>query len=165
MCGLDKFVLDLAAVECSCRKWQMSGIPCSHAINCISFKGLDLESYVNDFYKKDAYLKCYHEMIHPLNGSDLSERTQYNDVMPPPYRRSSHRPVKKRKRGLGNEENKSQNYLSRRGQIQRYSNYGAVRHKKGGCKSLRIVYMLLCSRVYFILCYVYILLIIYVFNS
>ncbi|RYR24896.1 hypothetical protein Ahy_B02g058473 [Arachis hypogaea] len=133
MCGLDKFVVDLAAVECSCRKWQMSGIPCAHAISCINFKGLDLESYEDDCYKKDTYLKCYKEVIHPLNRLDLWERTQYDDVMAPPYRRPSHRPVKKTKRGLGDEENRSQNHLSRRGQIQRCSNYGAVGYKKGGC--------------------------------
>ncbi|XP_029145719.1 uncharacterized protein [Arachis hypogaea] len=107
MCGLDKFVVDLAAAECSCRKWQMSGIPCPHAISCISFKGLDLESYVDDCYKKDAYLKCYQEVIHPVNGPDLWERTQYDDVMPPPYRRPSHRHVKKRKRGPADKENRS----------------------------------------------------------
>ncbi|RYR51302.1 hypothetical protein Ahy_A06g026324 [Arachis hypogaea] len=59
MCGLDKFVVDLVAAECSCRKWQMSEILCPHAISCITFKGLDLKSYVADCYKKDAYLKCY----------------------------------------------------------------------------------------------------------
>ncbi|RYR04301.1 hypothetical protein Ahy_B06g083979 [Arachis hypogaea] len=33
---------------------KMSGIPCLHAISCITFKGMDLESYVDDYYKKDA---------------------------------------------------------------------------------------------------------------
>ncbi|RYR71993.1 hypothetical protein Ahy_A02g006201 [Arachis hypogaea] len=97
MWRLDKFVVDLDAAECSCRKWQMSGISCPHAISCISFKRLDLESYVDDCYKKDAYLKCYQEVIHLVNRPNLWERTQYDDVMPPPYRRPSHRPIKKRK--------------------------------------------------------------------
>ncbi|RYR04302.1 hypothetical protein Ahy_B06g083980 [Arachis hypogaea] len=52
--------------------------------------------------------------------------------MPLPYRRPSHIPVKKRKRGPG-DENRSQTHLSRRGQIQRCSDCGAVGHKKGGC--------------------------------
>ncbi|QHO56194.1 uncharacterized protein DS421_3g71630 [Arachis hypogaea] len=73
------------------------------------------------------------EVIHPLNGPDLWERSQYDDVMPPPYRRPSHRPVKKRKRGPGDEDNRSQTHLSRRGQTQRCSNCGALGHKKSGC--------------------------------
>ncbi|RYR31593.1 hypothetical protein Ahy_B01g056421 [Arachis hypogaea] len=83
--------------------------------------------------KKDAYMRCYQEVIHPLNGPDLWERSQYDDVMPPPYRRPSHRPVKKRKQGLRNEDNRSQTHHSRRGQIQRCSNCGALGHKKSGC--------------------------------
>ncbi|KAL4294633.1 hypothetical protein AHAS_Ahas18G0247600 [Arachis hypogaea] len=116
MCGLDKFVVDLSAGKCSCRRWQMSGLPCPHAISSITFKGLDLELFVDDHYKKNAYL-----------------RSKYDDIMPPPYRRPSHRPVKKRKRGPGDEDNRSQTHLSRRGQTQKCSNYGALGHKKSGC--------------------------------
>ncbi|RYQ94812.1 hypothetical protein Ahy_B08g089749 [Arachis hypogaea] len=85
-------------------RWQMSGLPCPHAISSITFKGLDLELFVDDHYKKNAYL-----------------------------RRPSHRPVKKRKRGPGDEDNRSQTHLSRRGQTQKCSNYGALGHKKSGC--------------------------------
>ncbi|RYR44449.1 hypothetical protein Ahy_A08g040773 [Arachis hypogaea] len=42
-----------------CMYALMSGILCPHAISCINFKGFDLESYMDDCYKKDAYLKCY----------------------------------------------------------------------------------------------------------
>ncbi|RYR54368.1 hypothetical protein Ahy_A06g029633 [Arachis hypogaea] len=82
---------------------------------------------------EDAYLRCYQEVIHPLNGPELWERSQYDDVMPPPYMRPSHRPVKKRKRGPGDEDNRSQTHISRRGQTHRCSNCGALGHKKPGC--------------------------------
>ncbi|XP_025679064.1 uncharacterized protein [Arachis hypogaea] len=62
MCGLDKFIVDLSAGEYSCRRWQMSGLPYPYAISCITFKGLDMESFVDDHYKKDAYLMCYQEV-------------------------------------------------------------------------------------------------------
>ncbi|RYR25248.1 hypothetical protein Ahy_B02g058915 [Arachis hypogaea] len=94
---------------------------------------MDLESFVDDHYKKDAYLMCYQEVIHPLNGPDLWKRSQYDDFMPPLYRKPSHRSVKKRKRGSGDEDNRSQTHLSRRGQTQRCSNYGVLGHKKSGC--------------------------------
>ncbi|RYR58643.1 hypothetical protein Ahy_A05g024512 [Arachis hypogaea] len=124
---------NLSTSDCSCRRWQMSGLPCPHANSCITFKGLDLDSFVDDHYKKDAYLRCYQEVIHPLNRPDLWKRSQYDDVMPPPYWRPSHRPIKKRKRGPRDEDNRSQTHLSRRGQTQRCSNYGALGHKKSGC--------------------------------
>ncbi|XP_072071849.1 uncharacterized protein [Arachis hypogaea] len=56
------------------------------------YEGLDLEPFVANCYKKEAYLKCYELVIHPLNGPDLRERIAHGDIMPPPYRRSSHRP-------------------------------------------------------------------------
>ncbi|RYQ95095.1 hypothetical protein Ahy_B08g090113 [Arachis hypogaea] len=42
--------------------------------------------------------KCYKSVIHPSNGPDLWERTDYGDVMPPPYRRPSHRPAQQSKK-------------------------------------------------------------------
>ncbi|XP_015965270.3 uncharacterized protein LOC107489002 [Arachis duranensis] len=132
--GLSKFAVDLSAHECSCSKWQLSGIPCTHAISCINYKGLDIDGFVDDCYKKPAYVKCYDSVINPLNGPDLWEKTNFDDVMPPPYRKPSHRPVKKRKRGPDEPPDSSQSHLSRRGQIQRCSNCGESGHKRGGCK-------------------------------
>ncbi|XP_020961297.1 terminal uridylyltransferase 4-like [Arachis ipaensis] len=130
---LDKFTVDLGSSECSCRRWQLSGIPCVHAISCIKFKGLVLEPYVADCYKREAYLRCYEVVIHPLNGPDLWEITPHPDVMPLPYRRPSHRPVKKRKPAAGDEEQSSHTHMSRKGEKQRCSICGVVGHNKRRC--------------------------------
>ncbi|RYR00049.1 hypothetical protein Ahy_B07g088095 [Arachis hypogaea] len=50
-------------------------IPCAHAVSCINFKRLNMEAFVADCYKKEAYLKCYESVIHQLNGPDLWETT------------------------------------------------------------------------------------------
>ncbi|XP_029150136.1 uncharacterized protein [Arachis hypogaea] len=131
--GLDKFAVNLGSHECSCRMWQMSGIPCVHAISCIKFKGLDLEPFVAGCYKKEAYIRCYDSIIHLLNGVYLWERTAHPDVMPLPYRRPSHRPVKKRRATAGDEEQSSRTHLSRRGEKQRCSLCGSVGHNKSIC--------------------------------
>ncbi|RYR46015.1 hypothetical protein Ahy_A07g031786 [Arachis hypogaea] len=41
------------------KKYEMSSIPCAHAISYINFKGLDMKAFVADCYKKEAYLKYY----------------------------------------------------------------------------------------------------------
>ena len=41
--GLQSFTVDLATTHCSCRKWDISGIPCAHAITCIFFNRQDAE--------------------------------------------------------------------------------------------------------------------------
>nr|XP_025703033.1 uncharacterized protein LOC112803785 [Arachis hypogaea] len=114
-------------------RWQMSGILCVHAIISIKFKGLDLEPFVVDCYKKEAYLKCYESIIHPLNGPDLWERIAHHDVMLPPYRRPSHRPVKKRKPAIGEEEQSNHTHLSRKVEKLRCLICGSVGHNKNRC--------------------------------
>ncbi|XP_072087410.1 uncharacterized protein [Arachis hypogaea] len=101
--------------------------------NCIKFKGLDLEPFVADCYKKEAYLKCYESVIHPLNGPDFWQKTAHCDVMTLPYRRFSHRPVKKRRLAAGEEEQSSHTQLLRRGEKQRCSICGSVGHNKSRC--------------------------------
>ncbi|RYQ93447.1 hypothetical protein Ahy_B09g099718 [Arachis hypogaea] len=71
-------------------------------------------------------------------SADLWEKINFDDVMPPPYQKPSHRPVKKRKRGPDEASDNSQSHLSRRGQIQRCSNCGESAHKRGGCKKLSL---------------------------
>ncbi|MED6196736.1 hypothetical protein PIB30_050091 [Stylosanthes scabra] len=61
-------------------------------------------------------------------------QVQRDDIMPPPHRNPSHRPIKKRRRGPAEEEGQNQSHLPRTGQIQRCSNCGVASHKKRGCK-------------------------------
>lgn len=37
--------------HCGCRKWDISGIPCIHAITAIGFNNLDPLDYVDDCYR------------------------------------------------------------------------------------------------------------------
>ena len=41
--GLQSFTIDLSITHCSCRKWDISGIPCAHAITYIFFNRQDAE--------------------------------------------------------------------------------------------------------------------------
>ncbi|XP_021745266.1 uncharacterized protein LOC110711194 [Chenopodium quinoa] len=65
---LDQLKVDLEARKCTCRKWDMLGVPCCHAIACIFFKNKDAESFVDDCHKKDVYLRVYGGFIHPCEG-------------------------------------------------------------------------------------------------
>ncbi|RYR34102.1 hypothetical protein Ahy_A10g048827 [Arachis hypogaea] len=80
-----------------------------------------------------AYQKQY-KRIADYCSELLRANPGFDDVMPPPYRKPSHRPVKKRKRGPDEPPDSSQSHLSRRGQIQKCSNYGESGHKRRRCK-------------------------------
>ncbi|EXB69091.1 hypothetical protein L484_017369 [Morus notabilis] len=58
--------LDLAARSCSCRKWDLNGIPCVHAVAAILYRNEDPIDYTNAFYKKDAWSRAYAEIVNPI---------------------------------------------------------------------------------------------------
>ncbi|RYR20290.1 hypothetical protein Ahy_B03g065405 [Arachis hypogaea] len=68
-----KFVVDLNLHECSCRKFQLTGYPCEHAMSCIRKMCLDVKNYVNKCYRKDTGTHCY---------SFHSKTLQYLQQMP-----------------------------------------------------------------------------------
>ena len=46
----------------------MSGIPCYHAVSCIFFSHMNAEDFVDDCYKREAYLRAYSSFIPPCVG-------------------------------------------------------------------------------------------------
>ncbi|XP_029148772.1 uncharacterized protein [Arachis hypogaea] len=113
----DKFIVDLKLHECSCRKFQLTGYPCEHAISCIRKMCLDVKNYVNKCYKKETYIDCYQYVIYPMNGPNLWDRTQNGDVLPPVFRKLIGRlKLSRNKAGDESHNNGPLSKLSRAGQ-------------------------------------------------
>ncbi|XP_050233517.1 uncharacterized protein LOC126682005 [Mercurialis annua] len=89
-----QFVVDLANRTCTCRRWQLSGIPCSHATPCIYGNNQRPEEFVDDCYSVATYQRVYSYVINPMNGPDMWETDPEpaNIILPPS-------PVHKKKRG------------------------------------------------------------------
>ena len=51
----DQYVVDLAAKTCSCRRWDLIGIPCSHSVATIYRKNLEPTDFVHEYYMKTTY--------------------------------------------------------------------------------------------------------------
>lgn len=47
----DKHAVNLARKTCSCRRWDLSGIPCCHAITCMWHNHVAPEEYVHPCYR------------------------------------------------------------------------------------------------------------------
>lgn len=56
---LDHLVVDLEAMTCTCKMWELMGVPCCHAITCIFFLNKQVEDYVDKCYSRDVYLLAY----------------------------------------------------------------------------------------------------------
>ena len=60
-----RFVVNLQDRTCSCRQWQVSGIPCKHAIAFItSLHSASLENYVDLYYSIEKFRAAYCQCIH-----------------------------------------------------------------------------------------------------
>ncbi|XP_024200609.1 uncharacterized protein LOC112203945 [Rosa chinensis] len=53
--GGSKYVVDLGRRACACRRWDLTGIPCKHAISAINFMREKPEDYVDACYKGWAF--------------------------------------------------------------------------------------------------------------
>ncbi|RYR15782.1 hypothetical protein Ahy_B04g072714 [Arachis hypogaea] len=135
--GKEKFVVDLKNHECSCRKFQLSGIPCAHAMTCIKKMCFNVDKFVANCYKKATYTDCYQHVVYPLNGPNLWEKTPFDDVLPPIYRKPIGRP--KLKRNKAADENPTRGGVSREGQNQKCSYCFARCHNKRTCPKKRKV--------------------------
>lgn len=62
--GDHTYELNLDSRTCPCRKWDLTGFPCNHAISAIYKAGKYPEDYVSDFYKKPYYLKSYRPVFY-----------------------------------------------------------------------------------------------------
>ncbi|KAL3500630.1 hypothetical protein ACH5RR_039723 [Cinchona calisaya] len=64
----EKYSVNLEDRTCSCRKWDLTGIPCPHAISVIWMVLKDPVDFVDDCYSVENYFKCYEPTILPVNG-------------------------------------------------------------------------------------------------
>ncbi|RYR74260.1 hypothetical protein Ahy_A02g008905 [Arachis hypogaea] len=97
----------------------------------------NVDIYVSDYYKKAAYISCYQHVVFPVNGPNLWDRTQFEDMLPPTYRKSIGRPKKKRTRAADEQSNRTG--LSREGQQQKCSYCLCSGHNKRSCPKKRKV--------------------------
>lgn len=76
---------DLDALTCACRKYELNGIPCMHVVASIWVVSFEPGKFVDKFYHRETYIKCYEHCIQPLNGCQMWPKTSLNHVLPPYY--------------------------------------------------------------------------------
>ncbi|WVZ74436.1 LOW QUALITY PROTEIN: hypothetical protein U9M48_022615 [Paspalum notatum var. saurae] len=94
--------VDLDNRTCTCNKWQITGLPCTHALSFInSLRNRSVEDYVDDYYSVAKFKKVYEGVVMPM-----TDRTQWPRVdmgfklWPPLLKRSAGRPRTRRIMGV-----------------------------------------------------------------
>ncbi|XP_019152456.1 PREDICTED: uncharacterized protein LOC109149253 [Ipomoea nil] len=116
-CGLNLFEVkrlhtgeqhkvDLARRTCSCRKWELTGLPCRHGICAIWMKRHNVLDYVHNCYSVETYLKVYELGINPMAGPKEWPHSHLEPPLPPEYKSKPGRPRKLRLRGADEDKGK-----------------------------------------------------------
>ncbi|XP_039056792.1 uncharacterized protein LOC120199880 [Hibiscus syriacus] len=95
----NQHVIDLENHSCSCRKWDLTGIPCIHVVSVMVLNNQRPESYVHNSYFVTNQREIYSHFIQPMIGPNqwLTDTT-CEPVIPPTIRRPPGRPKKREER-------------------------------------------------------------------
>ncbi|KAK6130379.1 hypothetical protein DH2020_035884 [Rehmannia glutinosa] len=94
----DQHNVDMQQKSCSCRRWDLTGIPCRYVISAIWCRNEEPEEYVHDCYKVSTYLSVYENAIMGVNGIELWPKVDLPAPLPPNYENRPGRPKKMRMR-------------------------------------------------------------------
>ncbi|XP_010546770.1 PREDICTED: uncharacterized protein LOC104818751 isoform X2 [Tarenaya hassleriana] len=107
-------VVNMDRWDCSCKDWQMSGLPCAHAVAVIAYIGRSHYDFCSRYFTLENYRLTYSQSVNPIPSPDReiprdSSGGSVVTVTPPPTRRPPGRPaLKKPEAAVGQEAMKRQ---------------------------------------------------------
>jgi hypothetical protein len=75
--------VDFKIRTCDCKRWQLTGIPCHHAIACCSKDNINPENLVYSYYTVDTFNKAYAFTLAPLRCRPFWEKINGHHIYPP----------------------------------------------------------------------------------
>ncbi|GJV86890.1 hypothetical protein Tco_1530828 [Tanacetum coccineum] len=129
------FGVNLETHKCTCRLWDLTGIPCIHGVAAYAYLMKDPAEGVSDFYSKTAWQNCYISFIKPVSGQSMWVKTGLPPPMPPKKRVMPGRPKRKRQKHPSEVNDSSSQRVSRFGRTMTCSNCYQRGHNKKRCKN------------------------------
>jgi hypothetical protein len=128
------YVVDLQGRHCECRRWDLTGIPCSHAISCLRHERIPEDSVLPACYSIQAFKNAYSCNIFPCYDKSSWENVGGPEVQPPKYKKVG-RPPKARKRAAHEVQGPNGPRLSKHGVTMHCTHCGELGHNTATCKA------------------------------
>ncbi|XP_071729440.1 uncharacterized protein [Rutidosis leptorrhynchoides] len=134
-------VVDMENRTCSCRIWEITGIPCKHVVAVLydmSENSIDIghvENWVHRVYKLETWKEAYAFSIKPVPGRELWTKSSVTTKLLPPKKiKSAGRPKKSRRKSMDEKEEVSvSGKLTRKGKTVKCGHCGQFGHNQRGC--------------------------------
>ena len=134
--------MNLENKTCSCRKLEISGIPCKHAVACIhdmADNGSDVgtpEDWVHDSYKLQTWHDVYSFKINPVACRQFwAKFKSATTLIPPKVVPKIGRPPKKRRKSAGEIKMVKEGKLTRKGKTVTCGICKGTWHNKRSCSA------------------------------
>ncbi|GJW56744.1 zinc finger, PMZ-type containing protein [Tanacetum coccineum] len=92
--GNESYGVNLVRKQCQCRFWEISGIPCVHAIAGYMHLNRDPDVGVSGWYSQEKWFSAYQFSIKPVCGTSMWKKTGNQPPLPPIIRTMLGRPIK-----------------------------------------------------------------------
>ncbi|KAJ0755480.1 putative transcription factor interactor and regulator CCHC(Zn) family [Helianthus annuus] len=138
-------VVNMKNRTCTCRKWDLTSMPCKHAVAAINDMARNdirigvPEELVDEVYWLSTWKKVYENVINPIPGPENWIPSQCpTKLLPPKHHKQVGRPQKKRKKSVGKAEVEahfdSEGKMTRKGNTTKCSKCGNLGHNSRTCK-------------------------------
>jgi hypothetical protein len=128
-----QYVVNINTKECVCRKWNLTGIPCQHAISCLRHERIPPENMVHACYSLEAFNKAYEGNIMPCRDKSTWLHVDGPIVRPPIYEKKVGRPPRCRRKQPCEIQGTNGPKLSKHGVIIRCRYCKQDNHNSKGC--------------------------------
>ncbi|KAH6807214.1 hypothetical protein C2S51_028322 [Perilla frutescens var. frutescens] len=129
-----RFVVHLHNNTCTCRVWDLTGVPCVHACAAIKFMKGRPEEYVHEYFSRENFFRAYEYEIKSMTSPDFWSKTDNQPIQPPLLRRPSGRPKKQRHKS--SIEGKDPHKAKRKYGVIKCSKCCQLGHNKRSCKEV-----------------------------
>ena len=80
-----RYTVNLEQFTCSCKYWQLLGLPCCHAISAIYSCSRKLDDYIAPCFSITEYRKIYEHCLQPVEGQERWPVSDMPRPHPPAY--------------------------------------------------------------------------------
>ncbi|GJT11325.1 hypothetical protein Tco_0858367 [Tanacetum coccineum] len=123
------FGVNLNTKTCTCKRWNLSGMPCIHAVAAYCMLNQDPGKGVSSWYSKQMWVDVYSNFIKLVGGSSIWVKSANPPPLPPKKRIMPGRPRKNRIKHV----TEGVNQLSRSDRYMTCSNCWEKCHNKAKC--------------------------------